>query len=72
MSSLTLARRISTRTLVVAGAASLLLTTALADFAAAHGSTIDPPSRNFGCWERWAHDFQNPAMAELDPMCWHA
>ncbi|MCT2583565.1 lytic polysaccharide monooxygenase auxiliary activity family 9 protein [Actinophytocola gossypii] len=40
--------------------------------AAAHGSTTDPPSRNYGCWERWGDDFQNPDMATEDPMCWQA
>ncbi|MGS2588733.1 lytic polysaccharide monooxygenase auxiliary activity family 9 protein [Streptomyces hebeiensis] len=40
--------------------------------ASAHGSVIDPASRNYGCWQRWGSDFQNPAMAQLDPMCWQA
>ncbi|WP_030986801.1 lytic polysaccharide monooxygenase auxiliary activity family 9 protein [Streptomyces sp. NRRL WC-3744] len=40
--------------------------------ASAHGSVIDPASRNYGCWQRWGSDFQNPAMAEQDPMCWQA
>ncbi|MGX7825402.1 lytic polysaccharide monooxygenase auxiliary activity family 9 protein [Actinokineospora sp. 24-640] len=40
--------------------------------ASAHGSTTDPASRNYGCWQRWGHDFQNPAMATQDPMCWQA
>ncbi|WFE20187.1 lytic polysaccharide monooxygenase [Solwaraspora sp. WMMD937] len=60
------------RVLTVAAAAALLCTTALADVATAHGSSIDPPSRNYGCYERWANDFQNPAMATEDPMCWRA
>ncbi|MDG4766252.1 lytic polysaccharide monooxygenase [Solwaraspora sp. WMMD406] len=60
------------RTLTVAAAAAMLLTTALAEVAAAHGSTINPPSRNYGCYERWASDFQNPRMATEDPMCWQA
>lgn len=72
MSSLALARRLPRRLLVVGSAATLLLTTALADVAFGHGSTIDPPSRNFGCWERWGDDFQNPDMATEDPMCWQA
>lgn len=38
----------------------------------AHGSTIDPMSRNYSCWKRWGSDFQNPNMATLDPMCWQA
>ena len=58
--------------LTVAVAAVLLLTTALADGAFAHGSTIDPASRNYGCWKRWGNDFQNPTMATVDPMCWQA
>ncbi|WP_173134269.1 lytic polysaccharide monooxygenase auxiliary activity family 9 protein [Kibdelosporangium persicum] len=40
--------------------------------ASAHGSTTDPPSRNYGCWARWGSDFQNPEMATKDPMCWQA
>ncbi|MET7323726.1 lytic polysaccharide monooxygenase [Streptomyces sp. NPDC005549] len=40
--------------------------------AVAHGSVVDPASRNYGCWERWGDDFQNPAMADEDPMCWQA
>ncbi|WJK35972.1 lytic polysaccharide monooxygenase [Solwaraspora sp. WMMA2065] len=60
------------RVLTVAAVAALLFTTALADVAAAHGSSIAPPSRNYGCYERWASDFQNPRMATEDPMCWQA
>ena len=40
--------------------------------AVAHGNATDPPSRNYGCWQRWGSDFQNPAMATQDPMCWQA
>ncbi|MFI5938182.1 lytic polysaccharide monooxygenase [Actinoplanes sp. NPDC051494] len=40
--------------------------------AAAHGNVTGPASRNFGCYERWGSDFQNPAMATQDPMCWQA
>jgi hypothetical protein len=36
--------------------------------AVAHGSVVDPASRNYGCWDRWGDDFQNPAMADEDPM----
>lgn len=53
---------------VVAG----LLAGVLTGVADAHGSTTDPPSRNYGCWQRWGSDFQNPAMAQQDPMCWQA
>nr|WP_228005004.1 lytic polysaccharide monooxygenase auxiliary activity family 9 protein [Amycolatopsis sp. YIM 10] len=52
-------------------AAALVLTGA-AGVASAHGSAVDPPSRNYGCWDRWGDDFQNPAMATEDPMCWQA
>jgi chitin-binding protein len=40
--------------------------------ASAHGSVVDPASRNYGCWQRWGSDFQNPAMQQQDPMCWQA
>ncbi|WP_230393542.1 lytic polysaccharide monooxygenase [Plantactinospora alkalitolerans] len=40
--------------------------------ASAHGNIIDMPSRNFGCWQRWGNNFQNPAMATQDPMCYQA
>ncbi|MEU8348581.1 lytic polysaccharide monooxygenase [Streptomyces sp. NPDC048845] len=53
-------------------AAALLCLLPWADTAAAHGSVIDPASRNYGCWERWGDDFQNPAMEQEDPMCWQA
>jgi chitin-binding protein len=42
------------------------------DRAAAHGSVVDPASRNYGCWLRWGNDFQNPIMQQQDPMCWQA
>jgi chitin-binding protein len=40
--------------------------------AAAHGSIVDPASRNYGCWLRWGSDHLNPDMAQEDPMCWQA
>ncbi|MGW2198786.1 lytic polysaccharide monooxygenase [Streptosporangium sp. NPDC001682] len=49
-----------------------MLTTMMVVPASAHGSISDPPSRNYGCWLRWGSDFQNPAMAQQDPMCWQA
>ncbi|WP_285498063.1 lytic polysaccharide monooxygenase auxiliary activity family 9 protein [Actinomadura sp. NBRC 104425] len=52
--------------------AAALLPLVWVDTAAAHGSVIDPASRNYGCWLRWGSDFQNPIMAEQDPMCWQA
>ncbi|WP_433130876.1 lytic polysaccharide monooxygenase [Micromonospora sp. CA-240977] len=60
----------------IAATSTLLLTTALntmqAQPASAHGSVVDPPSRNYSCWQRWGGDFQNPRMATEDPMCWQA
>ena len=53
-------------------ATTLILVGALSGAAQAHGSVTDPPSRNYGCWERWGSDFQNPSMATSDPMCWQA
>ncbi|MGA5420182.1 lytic polysaccharide monooxygenase auxiliary activity family 9 protein [Streptomyces lavendulocolor] len=40
--------------------------------ASAHGSVVDPASRNYGCWLRWGGDHLNPAMEQQDPMCWQA
>lgn len=40
--------------------------------AAAHGSVTNPPTRNYGCLERWGSDHLNPEMANIDPMCWGA
>ncbi|MEL7976596.1 lytic polysaccharide monooxygenase auxiliary activity family 9 protein [Isoptericola sp. F-RaC21] len=67
-------RRVATAaaTALVAPLAVAAVATAGAGTAAAHGSVTDPPSRNYGCWERWGDDFQNPEMADLDPMCWAA
>lgn len=53
-------------------AAAVTADTVTAAPAAAHGSVTDPPTRNYGCLERWGSDHQNPEMAELDPMCWGA
>ncbi|MEN3613768.1 lytic polysaccharide monooxygenase auxiliary activity family 9 protein [Plantactinospora sp. ZYX-F-223] len=59
--------------LAVAGAVALTVALVVTqDTASAHGSTINPASRNYGCWKRWGSDFQNPAMATQDPMCWQA
>jgi lytic cellulose monooxygenase (C4-dehydrogenating) len=52
--------------------AAALLTVVTPGTASAHGTTIDPSSRNYGCWSRWGHQFQNPAMQTQDPMCWQA
>ncbi|GIJ20334.1 lytic polysaccharide monooxygenase auxiliary activity family 9 protein [Micromonospora lutea] len=58
--------------LAITATATLLLTTALVKPASAHGSVANPVSRNYGCWQRWGGDFQNPRMATEDPMCWQA
>ncbi|MFI7551595.1 lytic polysaccharide monooxygenase [Micromonospora sediminimaris] len=58
--------------LAVAAVATLLLSTAFVQSASAHGSVANPISRNYGCWQRWGGDFQNPRMATEDPMCWQA
>ncbi|WP_083683206.1 MULTISPECIES: lytic polysaccharide monooxygenase [Actinoalloteichus] len=67
-----LPRSAAMKMLAVAGVVVLFLSTLWAGSAFGHGSTIDPPSRNYGCWQRWGHDFQNPAMATQDPMCYQA
>jgi chitin-binding protein len=53
-------------------AAALLCLTPWSDTASAHGSIVNPGSRNYSCWERWGDDHLNPAMAQEDPMCWQA
>ncbi|WP_404819357.1 lytic polysaccharide monooxygenase auxiliary activity family 9 protein [Streptomyces marincola] len=58
--------------LAVLASALLMMTPWSTPAASAHGSTADPVSRNYGCWQRWGNDFQNPAMAQQDPMCWQA
>jgi len=63
------ARRLAIGALVVVTAALGLTVLDRPQPAAAHGSLTDPPSRNYGCWDRWGADFQNPNMAQTDPMC---
>ena len=58
--------------LAVCAVVAALLTTAFSGPASAHGSVVDPASRAYSCWQRWGGDFQNPAMATQDPMCWQA
>ncbi|TDB75600.1 cellulose-binding protein, partial [Micromonospora sp. KC723] len=58
--------------LAVGAVVAMLLATALARPASAHGSVVDPASRNYGCWQRWGSDHLNPRMATEDPMCWQA
>ncbi|MBB5874491.1 chitin-binding protein [Allocatelliglobosispora scoriae] len=64
--------RIALYAMIMAVVAASTLTTVLADVADAHGNIVAPASRNYGCWQRWGSDFQNPAMATQDPMCWQA
>ncbi|MDG9682613.1 lytic polysaccharide monooxygenase [Streptomyces sp. DH18] len=62
-----------TLTLVLSTVAAVLLSmTTWSGTAMAHGSVVDPASRAYDCWQRWGSDFQNPAMAQQDPMCWQA
>lgn len=58
--------------LVVGATTVLLLTTALAKVASAHGAVIDPPTRNYGCLERWRNNHMAPEMRTEDPMCYEA
>jgi len=60
------------RIFVVAIAVVLALPLLSTGIASGHGSAIGPPSRHYGCWDRWGSDFQNPDMATEDPMCWQA
>ncbi|GAA4251823.1 hypothetical protein GCM10022255_045930 [Dactylosporangium darangshiense] len=64
-----IARRIAVGGLVVLTAALGLVVLDRPAPVSAHGSLTDPPSRNYGCWARWGSDFQNPHMADTDPMC---
>jgi predicted carbohydrate-binding protein with CBM5 and CBM33 domain len=47
----------------------IAIATMRAPGASAHGSTIDPMSRNYSCWKRWGSQFQSPRMVTEDPMC---
>jgi predicted carbohydrate-binding protein with CBM5 and CBM33 domain len=61
------------RLLAVATLAVCVLAAVLVDAApaAAHGSAIDPPSRQYRCATVWT-DWLNQIMATRDPMCWQA
>lgn len=72
MSLQTLRRTVLARTVAVTAATAALSTGMLAGVANAHGSATDPPSRNYGCLDRWGDDHLNPDMATEDPMCWQA
>jgi chitin-binding protein len=58
--------------LVAAIIAALTVTLIPSTPASAHGNVVGPASRNYGCYQRWGSDFQNPRMATEDPMCWQA
>ncbi|MCF6468652.1 cellulose-binding protein [Nonomuraea sp. MG754425] len=60
------------RALILLTTLAMIFTVPLAGTASAHGSVVDPASRNYGCWLRWGSDFQNPTMQQQDPMCWQA
>jgi lytic cellulose monooxygenase (C4-dehydrogenating) len=66
------ARRFAVGALVALVAALGLVVLDRPSPALAHGSVTDPPSRNYGCWNRWGSDHLNPNMANVDPMCWQA
>ncbi|WP_414720543.1 lytic polysaccharide monooxygenase auxiliary activity family 9 protein [Streptomyces sp.] len=60
------------RALAVLGSSLALLTTFATGNASAHGAVSDPPSRHYGCYQRWASNWQSPEMATQDPMCHQA
>jgi predicted carbohydrate-binding protein with CBM5 and CBM33 domain len=60
------------RALALAMSLAMIFAVPLAGTASAHGSVVDPASRNYGCWQRWGSDHLNPAMQQQDPMCWQA
>lgn len=53
-------------------AATVALVLGTAGSASAHGNVTDPPSRNYGCFDRWGDNFQAPEMRTQDPMCYQA
>ena len=64
----TIARRVG----AVLGATLVLTTMLITGNAAAHGAVSDPPARHYGCYQRWASNWQSPEMATQDPMCHQA
>ena len=60
------------RALVVLGSTLVLMATLVTGSASAHGAVNDPPARHYGCWARWANNWQAPEMATEDPMCYQA
>ncbi|PPA62081.1 lytic polysaccharide monooxygenase auxiliary activity family 9 protein [Micromonospora chalcea] len=66
------ARRLGLAAAAVLVASFTMVVVNQAGPASAHGSVTNPPSRNYGCYERWGSDHLNPTMAQTDPMCWQA
>lgn len=66
------ARRLGLGAAAVLGAVFTMVVVNQAGPVSAHGSVTNPPTRNYGCWERWGSDHLNPTMAETDPMCYQA
>ncbi|MGP4115117.1 lytic polysaccharide monooxygenase [Streptomyces sp. 4N509B] len=64
-------RAVLSRAVTASALSGLLLAGTLAGDAGAHGATTSPPSRAYGCFERWGTD-PDPAMEWRDPMCWQA
>ncbi|WP_037335095.1 lytic polysaccharide monooxygenase [Saccharomonospora piscinae] len=60
------------KALLVFVSAVVAATGAPAAVAVPHGSVVDPPTRNYGCWDRWGDKHLSPAMKSEDPMCWQA
>jgi predicted carbohydrate-binding protein with CBM5 and CBM33 domain len=53
----------------------IVIATMRAQDASAHGTVTNPMTRNWGCLQRWTTNgasFQDPTMAQKDPMCWQA
>ena len=63
------AHRLVLGVVTVLTAAFTMVVVSQASPASAHGSVTNPPSRNYGCWERWGSDHLNPNMGQTDPMC---
>jgi chitin-binding protein len=63
------------RASAILGACLTLLATVLVTFgagtASAHGAVSDPPSRHYGCYNRWPNG-PSQQMATEDPMCYQA
>jgi lytic cellulose monooxygenase (C4-dehydrogenating) len=60
---------------LVLPATVVVIATVKAQDASAHGTVINPMTRNYGCLQRWTTNgasFQDPTMAQKDPMCWQA